>query len=108
MTQSFDVNVTFNYENGAPQIVSQPVTAAIPGIPYEYQIIATDPDALDILSYSFVSSPNRRFKLDSSTGLLTFNAAGVYGTAHTISVRVTDGLLSDEQTFVVASPQHYR
>jgi len=85
--------------NDAPVITSQPDTEARPGSAYQYIITATDIDG-DVLTYSAPILP----------GWLIFNAAAHTLSAtpgegdvgfHNVTVRVSDGQMYDEQSFVI-------
>ena len=83
-TQSFSVYVQLP-TNNPPQITSVPVMRSAPGIPYQYQVTATDPER-DALSYSLPTAPSGM--TISSTGLVSWTNP-VQGT-HTVEVKVED------------------
>src|SRR5205807_2338403 len=80
-TQAFVINVTQEPGNHPPVIVSTPVTTALQGQPYTYQVKAIDPDK-DPLTYSLTSAP-AGMVIDSITGLISWSAPSL-----------TDGLVS--------------
>ncbi|MDR0274777.1 MAG: putative Ig domain-containing protein, partial [Burkholderiaceae bacterium] len=70
VTQNFDVYVQLP-ANSPPQITSKPVQRWAPGVPYQYQVVATDPDK-DVLTYSLEAGP-AGMTLSAATGLLVWN-----------------------------------
>ncbi|MEO8751072.1 MAG: RHS repeat-associated core domain-containing protein [Casimicrobiaceae bacterium] len=82
--------------NNAPHFTSQPVTAAAIGQGYQYLASATDPDG-DALVFSLGSGPSGLTV--SSAGLVAWAspAAG----AHQVVVRVSDGKVSVDQSYVL-------
>ena len=86
--------------NQAPIITSTPITTAIVGLLYTYDVDATDPDG-DILTYSFYSiytKPNG-MTINSTTGVISWtpNTTGDYD----VTVQVSDGYLIDTQSFTI-------
>ncbi len=73
-TQTFTVEVGTTAINHAPSITSTPVYLANVGSPYSYQVVATDPDAGDTLTYQLLSVPTgvTGITIDPTTGLLTW------------------------------------
>lgn len=73
-TQTYTVEVGATAINTAPSITSTPVYLAAVGSPYQYQVVATDPDASDRLTYQLLSVPAgvTGISIDSTTGLLTW------------------------------------
>lgn len=65
-TQSFTIDLS----NRPPKIVSTPVTTGFAGVPYSYDVNATDPDD-DPLGYSLTQSPTG-MTIDSSTGQIAW------------------------------------
>ncbi len=90
----------YEYQNTPPQISSSPVTDAIEDQLYSYQVMASDPDTNEVLTYSLTSAPTF-LSIDASTGLIsgtpsTDEQAGVY----TITVQVADlNNATDTQTY---------
>jgi hypothetical protein len=82
--QTFLIHVVANSQ---PTITSTPGTAATTGDTYRYDVVATDPDG-DSLTYELTSSPPGMSINDR--GRITWNTAGVFGTA-SVGVRVQDG-----------------
>ncbi len=95
-TQSFVIDVANT--NREPRIQSTPVLTGAENIPYQYTVTAEDLDG-DTLSYTLTTAPPGM--AISLTGSITwtpdFDQAGDY----TVVVEVSDGQLSDVQTFVV-------
>jgi len=94
----FDVEpLNTDQDNHPPQITSTPVTSATVGEAYTYDVAATDPDG-DTLTYSLLAAPTG-MTINSSTGLINWipTAAGSFG----VTVKVSDGELSDSQSFTI-------
>ncbi|MCV3217131.1 putative Ig domain-containing protein [Plectonema radiosum NIES-515] len=80
-TQSFTIEVGTTAINNAPSITSTPKFVASVGSPYQYQVVATDPDTGDTLTYQILSKPSGvDVQINPTTGLLTWAspAAGQY------------------------------
>ncbi len=92
----------YEYQNTAPTITSTPVTNATEDQLYTYQVVAEDPDAEEVLSYSLIEGP-AWLSMDSQTGLLsgtpqTNNDAG----DHPVTVQVADlNNATDTQSFTL-------
>ncbi len=84
-TQSFKVYVQLP-GNNPPQITSKPVMRWAPGVPYQYQVSATDPDR-DAITYALTLAP-AGMGIQAATGLLTWNAPTL-GT-HTVEIKAQD------------------
>ncbi|GEM_PF-6277306 len=87
--------------NDAPVITSLPKTEAHTNELYTYEITAFDPDG-DKLHYSLVSAPGR-MTLNSSINSSTIRWVPGSSDAgrHTVSISVSDGNLSSQQTFYI-------
>jgi uncharacterized repeat protein (TIGR01451 family) len=97
-TQSFDVTVA--NVNRPPEITSTPVTTAIEGEPYAYDVEATDADG-DALTFSLITAP-AGMTIDAASGLIEWTPTDVQVGEHTVTVRVEDsGGLSATQDFVI-------
>jgi len=85
-------------QNKAPEITSIPVTEAEIGVLYTYDVDATDPDVGDVLTYSLTTEPSGML-IDGTSGVITWTptAAGDFP----VTVEVSDGKLSDTQSFIV-------
>jgi len=85
--------------NRAPTITSTAIEQATVGQPYSYQVVATDPDAGDVLAYSLSTKPDG-MAIDAATGLVEWTPTTAGGA--NVAVRVTDrGGLFAEQSFTV-------
>ena len=84
-------------DNQAPSIDSSSITTAEVGVEYTYDVEATDPN-LDALTYSLTRNPDG-MEIDKHTGLITWEypTVGSFG----VTVKVSDGVLSDTQSFTV-------
>jgi len=84
--------------NQAPTITSDPVNTAILGVEYIYDVEATDPDG-DVLTYSILTTKPDNMTINPSTGVISWipTAEGEYP----IVVEVSDGVLSDTQSFTI-------
>lgn len=93
--------ITVTSVNDTPQITSNPTTSATTGQLYTYQIAATDPDALDTLTYSLTTYP-QSMTINTSSGLVQWTPDSSEVGTKTVTVRVTDqtGLFA-EQTFSI-------
>jgi RHS repeat-associated protein len=85
-TQSFSVVVTLEAPNLAPAVTSRPVTGAVVGRPYSYQVVARDPDG-DALTYTLAAKPDGM--TISPTGLVTWTPTSA--AMPTVTVEVADG-----------------
>lgn len=83
-TQSFGVYVQLP-TNNPPQISSKPALRWAPGVPYQYQVTATDPEN-DPLTYALDKAPAGM--AISASGLLTWNSP-VLG-SHAVEIKVQD------------------
>jgi len=83
--------------NQAPVITSDPVTFVLIGKSYAYQVEAMDTKG-EILTYSLTSKPSG-MTINSSNGIITWTPtmAGTYN----VSIVVSDGELSDSQSFTL-------
>jgi RHS repeat-associated protein len=98
-TQSFTIVV--DGANAAPSITSTPVTTAVEGQLYSYDVDATDPDAGDVLTFSLDVAPTG-MSIDPSTGLVQWTPVAAQIGANAVSVRVSDpGGLFASQSYTV-------
>ncbi len=99
-TQSFHLTVDppGTAPNDPPSISSTPTGPAVAGLPYQYQVVATDPDG-DPLHYTLTSPPSG-MAINPTTGLLTWTpTTAQVGTAQ-VTIVVDDGRgLSQSQSF---------
>ncbi len=98
-TQEYTLRVGVE-ANQPPQILSVPSTKSSLGAPYQYQLIAVDPD-YDPLTYKITKAPTGA--TFSNTGLFTWNAP-VLG-QHDIELTVTDGLATVTQSYTLVITQ---
>lgn len=83
-----------------PVITSTPILDAYTNGLYEYAVTATDPDPDDVLIFTASEKPSW-MQINGSTGLLSgIPSRGQQG-VYEISVEVSDGNHSDDQTFSV-------
>jgi len=96
-SQSYTVSVTAN--NIAPVITSTPSTAANDGLPYTYDVDASDFNAGDILSFALTTAP-AGMNIDAVTGVISWVplGMGIYSVTVTVSDDATPSL-SDSQSF---------
>jgi len=73
--------------NRLPVISSKPSTTAALGIPYSYDVMATDPDK-DPLTFSLIDSPSGMV-INPATGKLTWKPSALGN--FTVKVKVSDG-----------------
>lgn len=86
--------------NYPPVIISEPVTEVNENEPYEYQVVAEDPDNHP-LTYS-LSATHGWLLIDSQTGLITGTAPDVSeDTDFSVSVVVSDGIDTDTQSYTL-------
>ena len=83
--------------NQSPIIASIPVTYVIIGETYTYTIEATDPDG-DTLTYSLTAKPPG-MTINSTTGTISWTPTALG--SYYVTVKVSDGELSDVRTFVI-------
>ncbi|MBA7583965.1 hypothetical protein ES708_25917 [subsurface metagenome] len=82
--------------NQAPVITTIPSLTAIAGVVYTYDVNATDPDG-DTLAYSLATGTS--MIIDSTTGVIIWFPTGVG--SFPVIVQVSDGELSDTQSFTI-------
>jgi len=83
------VKVIVGTANDPPLITSEPVTEAMVGVLYSYNVRATDPDKEDTLNYSLVAQP-AGMKIDSMTGLIQWTPMDTQKATHNVMVKVAD------------------
>ena len=95
--QSFTITVREAGVNNAPVITSLPVTSVYVNTNYIYDVEASDADN-DALAYSLITAPDW-LQINNANGMITGtpNIIGDYN----VVVRVSDGNLYDEQSFVI-------
>ncbi len=95
-TQTFTIAVTA--VNDAPEITSTAIISATEDSEYSYQVEATDVDG-DELTYSLSNAPDGMEI--SADGLITWTPGGEVTTSGEITVTVSDGELTDTQSFTI-------
>ena len=75
--------------NDNPKIVSEPVTTAMLGVLYIYDVNAIDPDGGEKLSYSLLSKPNG-MTIDENTGVIEWIPDDILAAPNEVTVSVTD------------------
>jgi hypothetical protein len=83
------VRVEVGTANDPPVIASKPVTEAMVGILYSYDVQAKDPDRDDRLTYSLIAQP-AGMRIDSLTGLIQWTPVETQKATHNVVVKVTD------------------
>ncbi|GLP96463.1 family 16 glycosylhydrolase [Paraferrimonas sedimenticola] len=86
--------------NSAPEFTSSPLTEVKAQESYSYQAVAEDVDEDDTLTYTGSDLPSW-LNLDSSSGLLSGTPAATDIGEYSVSLKVSDGILSDSQSFTV-------
>ena len=87
--------------NDTPVIVSIPDTVAIQDLLYSYQVIATDPDSGDVLSYYLTTAPNF-LSIDTTSGLISGTPTNADTGVHAVTIRVVDSFnAADTQSFLL-------
>lgn len=87
-------------ENNAPVITSTPITTIDENASYNYQVTATDIDTNNTLTYSLTQNPAGWISINSSMGLVEGMTPLVDNdTNYTISIKVSDGVDFDTQTY---------
>jgi YD repeat-containing protein len=79
---------SFPLGNTPPVVTSAPVTTAVQGGAYRYDVAAADPDASDRLVFSLLAQPGG-MRIDAATGALGWIPATPGD--HPVTVRVDDG-----------------
>jgi len=89
--------------NDPPVIISKPVTKAMVGVLYSYNVRAEEPDKEDTLTYSLIAQP-AGMKIDSLNGLIQWMPIETQQETHNVVVKVMDSNsvpASDTQEFTV-------
>jgi hypothetical protein len=103
LSDSQNFTITVENTNDAPVITSIPVTGAIQGELYSYDVEATDFDPGDTLSYSLDVAPDG-MTIDPFTGVITWIPAEAQVGDNSVTVTVFDDgtpALSGNQSFTV-------
>ena len=91
--------VTPTPANKLPIITSTPITVATVGFVYSYDVNATDPDG-DTLTYTLSVAPSG-MNIDYTTGIISWSPSSLQLGDNEVVVRVSDGSLSDTQSFTI-------
>jgi hypothetical protein len=86
--------------NNKPIIESAPEDTAKVGIEYTYEIVATDPDEDDILTYSLSEKPDD-MTINETTGAISWTPTGDQVGDHQVTIEVSDGEVSVSQSFTI-------
>ena len=89
-----------------PSITSSPITTAVAGSAYAYDVEASHPTADAVLTYALTNAP-MGMTINGSSGLIGWTPALGQVGSHNVEVRVTDlaGLFADQQfTITVSAP----
>jgi hypothetical protein len=99
VTQSFAISVSA--ANVAPQITSTPITGALVGAVYNYDVNATDANG-DTLSYSLTQAP-AGMAINAASGLIAWTPTSAQTGNQAVTVRAADpGGLAVTQSFTVS------
>ncbi len=88
------VNIHAKGANVPPIMEPLDVQTAVVGVPFEFQVRASDPNG-DILRYS---DNTDLFDIDPATGFISFTPTLAQVNTHYITVTVTDGEMYDDKT----------
>ena len=100
--QQFDIEVVI--VNTPPSITSSPVTNAADGELYQYNIVASDPDASDQLTFTVTNLPEWLTLTDNNnkTATLSGTPSNQEVGTHDVALRVTDAVgANDTQIFTI-------
>ena len=98
-TQSFTIHVGEAPINQAPVITSTPITTATVDQTYVYNVNATDPNG-DTLTYSLTTKP-AGMTIKSWNGLINWTPSATQIGNNDVTVKVSDGDLTDTQSFTI-------
>jgi hypothetical protein len=87
--------------NDPPVFSSVPVASAVQGALYSYDADAADPDTGTTLAFSLVSGP-AGMSVAAASGLVTWTPSANQVGSASVTLRVSDGSLSAEQSFTIA------
>jgi hypothetical protein len=103
----WDFRITLSAaRNGPPVIESDPVIQLTVGETYQYQVIASDPDEFDTLTFYLMARP-LGMVIDHKLGLILWVPKADLRGNHSVIVRVSDGKVFVEQAFhieIVTTP----
>lgn len=84
-----EFEITVNDVNRPPSITSSPITTAVQGELYSYDVAAADPDAGDVLTFALDEAP-AGMTIDPGTGLVSWIPGSRQRGQNPVSIRVTD------------------
>ncbi|WP_158267515.1 LamG-like jellyroll fold domain-containing protein [Adhaeribacter arboris] len=99
-TSSLTIAVLVEPMNDIPVITSTPITSASEGNNYAYTLTATDADVADKLIFSAPILPGW-LSFNAATGVLSGIPKQTDAGLHTVTLRVTDGKITLDQTFTI-------
>ncbi|MCB2205424.1 putative Ig domain-containing protein [bacterium] len=94
-SQSFEITVQAS--GGVPEITSSPVTVAVAGKQYTYQLTSTGTPAP---TYSLSESPEGML-IDGGRGAIFWTPTRLHAGPHTVTVVATNSAGTDEQTYTL-------
>lgn len=94
-TQALTVSVT--NVNEAPDISTTSLTSAVEDRPYEFSVIASDPES-NSLTWSLTTAP-AFLSINATTGQLSGTPASSDAGTHTVVIRVSDGTINDSVSY---------
>jgi hypothetical protein len=98
---SVDFKLTVLNTNDPPSIQPIPSQTATEDMPFALQVIATDPDAGDTITYSLTANP-AGMTITPLTGLISWTPTNTAVGSHAVTIRVRDVAgLYDEETVVI-------
>ena len=86
--------------NNKPIIESTPGTTAKVDVLYTYEIVATDPDVDDVLTYSLTEKPTGMI-INETTGAVSWTPTEAQVGEHQVIIEVSDGKVSVSQNFTI-------
>jgi len=86
--------------NNKPIIESTPEITAKVGMGYTYEIVATDPDADDVLTYSLTEKPDG-MTINETTGAVSWTPTEAQAGDHQVTIEVSDGKVYVSQNFTI-------
>jgi len=89
--------------NQPPVITSVPVETATVGVDYTYNVVATDPNAGDVLTYSLNDEPSGMV-INGTSGVITWTPAAAESVKFTVVVTDEGGLFDDQDVTITVSP----
>ena len=92
-------SLTVNNVNRKPSFTSSPLTTGTVGVAYSYDANAQDPDG-DTVVFSLLNPP-LGMSINSQTGVVSWVPSGSQVGANSVTVRATDGILVESQSFTL-------